>query len=148
MERHLKRLTALVCLWTPDGVLSSCNDAYCEFLGVDRVQLIGRRWIDLLPGKHRSAAAEFMQDFLSDPRPYRREQVARHASGELRWIDWISQPIHAAAGRRREVLSEGRDVTERKRAEEAALESERRYRRLFDDAIEGMVLTDVGTGTV
>lgn len=148
MERHLKRLTALVCLWTPDGVLSSCNDAYCEFLGVARTQLIGQRSMNLLPGKHRAGAAEFMQDFLANPRPYRREQAVRHASGELRWVDWVSQPIHDASGKLREVLSEGRDVTERKRAEEAARESERRYRRLFDEAIEGMVLTDVGTGAV
>jgi PAS domain S-box-containing protein len=148
MERHLKRLTALICLWTPDGVLSSCNDAYSDFLGVARTELIGRRWIDLLPGKHRETAADFIEDFLANPRPYRREQAVRHASGELRLIDWISQPIYDGSGSLREVLSEGRDITELKRAEEAARESERRYRRLFDDAIEGMVLADLRTGAI
>jgi len=148
MESHLKRLNDLICLWTPDGVLSSCNDAYCQFIGTPRRELIGRRWIDLLPGTHRPAAADFLKDFLADPRPCRREQVVRHASGELRWIDWISQPILDSGGELREVLSEGRDITERKRAEEAALESERRYRLLFEDAIEGMVLADAQTGAV
>jgi PAS domain S-box-containing protein len=148
MERHLESLTALICLWTPDGVLSSCNDAYSEFLGAPPSDLIGRRWIDLLPGKHRNTAADFLDDFLANPRPYRREQAVRHASGDLRWIEWISQPIYDGSGTLREVLSEGRDITERKHAEEAARESERRYRRLFDDAIEGMVLADLRTGVI
>jgi PAS domain S-box-containing protein len=148
MESHLKRLNDLICVWTPDGVLSSCNDAYCQFIGTSRSELIGRRWNDLLPSQYRSSAADFLEGFLANPSPFRREQAARHASGELRWIDWISQPIHDSDGKLRQVLSEGRDVTERKRAEEAARESERRYRLLFEDAIEGMVLADVESGVI
>lgn len=148
MERHLKRLTELICVWTPDGVLSSCNDAYCEFVGKPREHLVGTRWLDLLPPLHREPAVEFSHDLMAHPRPYQREQVMRHASGELRWLDWVSQPIFDASGVLRHVLSEGRDITARKQAEEAARESESRYRRLFEEATEGMVLVDAETGVV
>ena len=148
MERHLKRLTQLICVWTPDGRLSACNDAYCQFLGVPAEQLIGKRWVDLLPPDHREKAINFIEDFVANPRPYQDERQVRHASGEIRWLDWISQPITDASGKLCEVLSEGRDITERKRAEQEARESERRYHRLFEEAIEGMVVADLETGLI
>lgn len=148
MERHLKQLTELICVWTPDGVLSACNDSYCDFLGVPREELIGKRWVDLLPTTHRDTAIDFLQGFVADPRRCLREQAVRNAAGELRWLDWVSQPIIDEAGQLRQVLSEGRDITERRRAEEKALDSERRYRQLFEEASEGMVLADVQSGTI
>jgi PAS domain S-box-containing protein len=148
MESYLEHLTGLICIWTPEGVLSACNDAYSDFIGAARSELVGKNWVDLLPGKDRSSAMRFIDDFVSNPRRVRRERATRDASGELRWIEWIHQPISDQSGRLLQVLSEGRDVTERKRAEEAARDSEARYQRLFEEAIEGMVLADVETGTI
>jgi PAS domain S-box-containing protein len=146
MERHLELLTELICLWTPDGRLSACNDAYCAFFGAMRADLVGRPWIDLIPGDGRDRARALIAEVVANPRPYRTERLTANATGELRWLEWVGQPVFDAGGGLREVLSEGRDVTERKNAEEAAHESETRYRRLFEEATEGMVLTDAATG--
>ena len=148
MERHLARLTELICLWTPDGVLAACNDAYCAFLGVRREDVVGKRWIDLLPASERESAAEFVERFRANPQPAEGERIVVNAAGERRWLYWVTQPITDESGQLVEILSEGRDITQRKIAEEEARESERRYRRLFEDASEGMVLVDVETGQV
>jgi PAS domain S-box-containing protein len=146
MERHLELLTELICVWTPDGRLAACNDAYCAFFGATRDELLGRPWPDLIQSGSREGADALVTDMGRNPQQYRAERLTANAAGDLRWLEWIGQPIFDQDGTLTEVLSEGRDVTERKKAEEAARESESRYRRLFDEATEGMVLTDADTG--
>jgi PAS domain S-box-containing protein len=58
--------------------------------------------------------------------------VAR--DGQVRWIHHRCHGITGADGRHLGRRASNRDVTERKRSEEALHESEDRYRRLFDDA--------------
>ncbi|WP_429574130.1 PAS domain-containing sensor histidine kinase [Paraburkholderia sp. UCT70] len=52
------------------------------------------------------------------------------AKGEPRWWDVITTPICNAHGQPEQLLSVSRDITQRKRAEEEARESERRYREV------------------
>jgi PAS domain S-box-containing protein len=52
------------------------------------------------------------------------------AKGAPRWWDVVTTPICNADGQPEQLLSVSRDITERKRAEEEARESERRYREV------------------
>jgi PAS domain S-box-containing protein len=62
-------------------------------------------------------------------------------SGEVRWVHHICQPIYDMDGHFLGIRGSNRDITKRKRAEEALRESEQKLRSFYDLPLIGMALT-------
>ncbi len=60
------------------------------------------------------------------------------AGSEIRHYNLVSSPIKDASGRVQYVIELTDDITERKRTQEALKQSERRYRTLFEESIDGV----------
>ncbi|MBI5118816.1 PAS domain S-box protein [Candidatus Poribacteria bacterium] len=68
--------------------------------------------------------------------------------GSTVWAEVKMTFIRDAEGRPVGVLGVSRDISERKRAEQALMESETRYRTLVEEAREMIVTLDLATGTI
>ncbi len=64
-----------------------------------------------------------------------------HKNGDLRWIGHLCRPVFADDGVYIGIRVSNRDITEHKLAELALLESEEKYRNIFNNAIEGIFQT-------
>ncbi|MCD6136904.1 response regulator [Candidatus Bipolaricaulota bacterium] len=114
--------TECIDRWLPDGTLTFVNDAYCQYYGKSREELIGSNWIDCVALEDRDevkAYVERLKDSLTPENPVlateHREVVA---GGKVRWMRWSDQAIFDEHGNLVEFQSVGRDITERKQAQE------------------------------
>ena len=74
---------------------------------------------------------------------YAHEYRFLHKDGTWRWMHDDLRLIRDEAGEPVEIIGSWVDITDRKRAEEALRESERKYRTLFDSASDAVFILDL-----
>lgn len=108
----------LVCRWKPDTTLTFVNQSYCRFFAKSKTELIGTKYLDLLPDFIQDQIRDFVESLVNHECPETSEHIMISDQGELHWFKWTDQPILDEQGQIIEVQSFGIDITTRKQAEE------------------------------
>ncbi len=128
-----------------EGNILDCNQAFIDMHGYTKEEIYQLKLKELIPSKWNKIIERMINEQLI-PYGYSDEF-------ELECIkkDGTIFPVSARSwltknkeGKPLEVWSIIRDITERKRAEEALIESEERYRGLYESSIDGIVSADGG----
>lgn len=110
----------------------------------DRLQgtAVNEFWLEHIHPADRQGILDASQQLAGGtPDRISREYRYLHPDGRELWIHHLATVTERGAGGRcRRVIGVVRDITEQKRAETAVIESELRYRALFESAPEGIVL--------
>jgi PAS domain S-box-containing protein len=109
-----------------DGVILDCNDAFAHMLGVEAAaDLRGRTVLDFYTDpRERSRTLAHLEHETTLPV---REACLRRADGSIIWI--LASASRVSSGTSApEIVGTAIDITDRKRAAEALLESEARFR--------------------
>ena len=141
-QRHLVE-TAGEGIWMIDanGVIGYANPRMAEILGCQPGEITGRRLDDYL----------FPEDLpierirLQNRRAGGREQLdrrLRRSDGSELWVLACSS-LYQSGQSNPVVLTMMTDITERKAAEHALRQSERKYRELFENILEGVYQTSL-----
>ena len=109
--------TELVCRFLPDLTLTFVNSAYQRYFGKGPEELIGRGILDTI---HDEDRAYYQDDLvgLSPENPTTTIEDRVLTPHGMRWLQWTDTAIFDGHGRIVEYQSVGRDVTERREAEE------------------------------
>ena len=131
-----------ICLIGGDRI-ADCNTETLIMFNAGREQIIGKTPADLSPLSQVNGSPSAV---------LAREKIQAALEGEPQFFEWKflrlnGAPFDAEVNLNRIFIGQGtylqaiiRDVTERKRMEEATRESERRYRILFETAQEGILV--------
>lgn len=121
--------TELVVRYQPDGTLTFVNEAGCRYFGRSRETLIGHCYIPLIVEQDRQEVAELVSS-MSWENPIRLTENRVVVGDEIRWTQWINRMLFDEQGQFVEYQAVGRDITERRQAEEALKWSEERFQKI------------------
>ncbi|MCU0609313.1 MAG: PAS domain-containing protein [Chitinispirillaceae bacterium] len=99
-----------VCRWTSEMVLTYTNPAFNALFNVDGKSLVGKRWIDVIPGLSHDKAEEFYMKLIDDPQVVSTFLFLPGAGGRRRKYRWTTIPVVNPAGRVVEIHSVGREM--------------------------------------
>jgi PAS domain S-box-containing protein len=112
--------TELICRFWPDGTFTFVNGAYCRYFQRSPEELIGRTFWDFIPPEGHRQAQEFLDSITLEHPASSREHEVLAPGGEVRWQQWRDRGLFDEHGSLVEYQAVGRDITERKRAEDEA----------------------------
>jgi PAS domain S-box-containing protein len=134
--------TELICRFLPDSTLTFVNEAYCRYFDKTREELIGKKYLELIPEDSRPIAAGVVRSLIESRVTQTVEHEVIRADGNIGWHQWIDYVICDENGELVELQGIGRDITDRKRFEKALSASEEKYRQIVDTMMEGIWVVD------
>ncbi|TAJ43938.1 PAS domain S-box protein [Methanofollis fontis] len=138
-----------VYLRDTDGKYLSVNPAYAAIVDLDEASIIGKTVYDLFDREFASVFDEAdRRVILTGRRDLSVEMKARTPSGRSLWFTASRTPIHGAGGKVIGVVGLVFDITAQKKAREAVIDSEIRYREIFNNMRSGMAILTIDDGEV
>ncbi|MDJ0888976.1 MAG: PAS domain S-box protein [Desulfobacterales bacterium] len=122
-----------------EGRLLFVSPSYCRTFGKTEEELLGQRFMPLVHEEDRKRTAQAMEALYYPPHTAYMEQRAMTRSG-WRWLAWSDKAILSEDGKIATIVGVGRDITDRKQAEEALRESEEKHRLLVQNLQTGVVV--------
>lgn len=111
-----------------DQCITMINRAGCELLGYTEAELLGRNWLDLcITEADRDEVESIFRRIIADegdPLGF-PEHLIETKSGEYRLVAWHSIAIRDDENRVIATLSSGEDLTDRRRMQEALIQTEK-----------------------
>lgn len=111
--------TELICRFRAGGMYTFVNAAYCRYFQTTPEQLVGHSFWSFIPPEWHAPCVAHLATITPDNPVATIEHEVLAPNGEIRWQQWRDRGLFDGHGRIVEYQAVGRDITDRKRAEEA-----------------------------
>jgi PAS domain S-box-containing protein len=132
----------------PDGSVDYFNPQWMEYTGLTFEQIKDFGWKQFI---HPDDVDEHVRGWLHSTKTgeiYEHESRFRRADGEYRWHVSRGVPMRNEAGQITMWVGANTDIHDIKLIELALVDSEIRYRRLFETAKDGILILDTESGRI
>jgi len=115
-ENVVQSQNDLICRMLPDTSITFVNNAFCGYYQQSRKELVGTKYIDLVPEDQRMELIESLnRGEDGESQNLTREDI--RADGSRTWLEWRRFADRNAKGRIMELQLVGRDITQAKQHE-------------------------------
>ncbi|MBD3401712.1 PAS domain S-box protein [candidate division GN15 bacterium] len=123
-----------------DGYYIDCNDAYGQFLGVGRSEIIGRKLGDIVGSDRAEPFRQHDVELMNNPGKHSVETRLEFADGRANDILVTKATYTTADGSLAGIVGTVFDIGERLKTERALRESEEKFRHTFDQSPIGAAI--------
>jgi PAS domain S-box-containing protein len=160
MERKLrnsqKRFQDLIettgdFIWEMDteGRYTYCSPQMEKLWGLKPADMLGKSPIDFLPPEHQKRMAAFISEKVASPEPFNGFQsVAFVGNNRVVYVETSGVPFFDNQGKLLGYRGITRDITERKKADEALRLSEDRFSKAFKNSPNAIMITRLSDGKI
>ncbi len=130
-------------MMTPEGILLDVNRTALEFMNARREDVLNHPFWETAWWQGNAARVQKLREAIgraATGKFVRYEAELQGAGNTTILVDFSIKPVFDSEGKVLMLISEARDITKSKRAEEALRESEDRFRRVFEDGPLGMAI--------
>ena len=121
----IEDLPVLMCCFDPDGTITFVNEAYCEYFGRTHEELVGTRFMELIPeGDREFVKRKFSELTLENPVGTYEHKVIG-SKGDILRQRWTDRAIFDENGKLLSYKSIGQDITDQHNLEERLRQSEK-----------------------
>lgn len=123
----------------------SCSAALDGLLGIDGAyERNFRSWLNLIHHDDRPSVLSAIRRFTTKQKQFSSEfRIVRSADKEVRWMWGTGEVLRDAKGRIVRLFGTVQDITDRRLAEEALVQSEKLFHTSFENSSTGIALLDL-----
>lgn len=123
-----------------DGVYQGCNQAYADIMGRQRNEIIGQTFFDIAPYEIAYDGWKMDQQLFADGKVQHYDGILPYADGTLHDVIYNKAPVYSMSNKLTGLVGVTVDITERKRAEQALVISEEKFRNIFSQSPIGIAI--------
>ncbi|MDT8301814.1 MAG: PAS domain S-box protein [Sedimentisphaerales bacterium] len=138
-RRIVEDQTEFILRWRPDGIRTFVNDSYCNYFSKSREELIGSSFFPFILEEDWEKVRERIESFSSDNTVSTGEYRVIRPDGSIGWNQWTDRAIFDESGHIIEFQSTGRDITDRKKAEEQLAI----FKKFTEASAQGLSMADL-----
>lgn len=144
-QQYIDIVDVMLVSLDPQGIIQLINPKGCAILGYTEEELIGKNWFDFvvpvpLRGTVKGVATKVFSGEIESVKYYTNSIVTK--LGEERLIAWHNSILKNEQGKIIGTISSGEDITERKKADIALVQSKKRFEDLVNLLPEAVFETD------
>ena len=124
--------TEFICRFTPDGIITFVNDAYCRYFGLKKSACIGSPHKVILPDEDAGLMKQHLASLTLENPTGTIEHRVILPDGKIRWHFWTDRACFDAKGKLTEYQSVGIDTTEKQELNQKIRENEERFRMVTE----------------
>lgn len=145
-KQYLDIAGSMIVAIDADHKVTLSNSRCNEVLGYAEGELIGSDWLErVIPPEERSLTeslfARAATDVPCDPESFEGHVITR--AGQKRLISWRNSFISDSSGKIATILCSGTDITDQRSAEQKIKTSEEKFRALFENSVDPIMILDM-----